>query len=252
MPIDIFDIGFQTAKEIPEERKQRLKDAKDIQKLADKFISDRTERSFSLLMKRCNWGLRAFIYGMVGNDYDTDNVMSTTMEHVWFGIDTFKSEIGKFSTWLYTIAYNDTVRYLKNNGLREKLNIVPMDISDIYGDVCDDDDETSQGFDFGPVETIADNMYFNGKELVPITRSSVKSDIYDASVECLGYLPDHLRIVMTERFVNRKKVDQIAEDNNIPKTSVNNWIIKGRQCLFNEVKNRHPELYDIYNETIHD
>ena len=56
MPVDIFDIGFQTAKETSEERKQRLKDAKDIQKLADKFISDRTERSFSLLMKRCNWG----------------------------------------------------------------------------------------------------------------------------------------------------------------------------------------------------
>lgn len=247
--VDIFDIPFQTErKETKEDRQQRLRDSKDIQKLAEKFISNKTERNFNALVKRCNWGLRSFIHDMTGNDYDTDNIISMTLEHVWFGIDTFKPEIGKFSTWMYTIAYNDTLRYFNNNGMREKLNIVPVDISEIYGDVGDDEDERS--FDCGPYDTIPDDMYFDGKNLIPVTRERISSEIYDASVECIGYLPDNLRIVMWERYVEKKTVAQIAKDNNISVFSVQNWLFKGKKCLFDEVKCRYPKLYDIYVETL--
>ena len=74
------------------------------------------------------------------------------------------------------------------------------------------------------------------------------SDIYDASIECMDYLPDHLRIVMKERYINQKKVDTIAEENKVSSASVKNWIRKGGSELSKEVMDKHNELYNIFEE----
>ena len=248
--IDIFDVGPQTPRiESKDERKRRKSESRDIQKLAEAFIRDRSNRNFTLLMNRCNWGLRSFIFKMTGNDYDTDNIMSLTMEHVWLGIDTFNMDIAKFSTWMYTIAYYDTLRYLKNDGLNEKLNIVSTDISDIYGGVGYEDECIS---DLEECEGIVDNMYIDGNEIVSVTKNSIKSKVYEALVDCMEYLPDNIKTVMVDKFINLKKGEQISSDNNMKITNVNNWLVKGRKCVLNEFKNRFPLLVDIYKETINE
>jgi DNA-directed RNA polymerase specialized sigma24 family protein len=93
-----------------------------------------------------------------------------------------------------------------------------------------------------------ENMSFNGGEFKTYTKSKVLSDIYDASIECMDYLPDHLRIVMKERYINQKKVDTIAEENKVSSASVKNWIRKGCSELANEVMDKHNELYNIFEE----
>ena len=247
--IDIFDVPFQTECCDSIEKRQNKKDAKDIQKLAEMFMIDRTEKSFNALVKRCDWGLKSFVGSMTGNGYDTDSVISVTLERVWFNINTYNPETAKFSTWLYTIAYNTTIQYLKNKGVNNKLNVVPVDLSDMYRDVTDEEESTNIS-NSDPYELMSDNMYFNGKCIVPITKSEIKSEIYDASVECMEYLPDHLRIVMKERYINKKNARQIAEDNDMTLFSVQNWLLKGKRCLFDEVKFKYPDLYNIYCETL--
>lgn len=249
--IDIFDVSFQTECYDSIEKRQSKKDAKDIQKLAEKFMNDRTEKSFNALVKRCDWGLKSFVGSMTGNRYDTDSAISVTLERVWFNINTYNPETAKFSTWLYTIAYNTTIQYLKNKGVNNKLNVVSVDVSDMYHD-SSDDEENINIYNSDPYEFMSENMYFNGKCIVPITKNEIKSEIYDASVECIEYLPDHLRIVMKERYVNKKNARQIAEDNNMTLFSVQNWLLKGKRCLSDEVKFRYPDLYDIYCETFND
>ena len=64
----------------------------------------------------------------------------------------------------------------------------------------------------------------------------------------MGYLPDHLMVVMKERYINKKKVDKISEENKISYASVKNWIRKGCSELANEVKLRNKELYNIFDE----
>jgi hypothetical protein len=95
-----------------------------------------------------------------------------------------------------------------------------------------------------------ENMYFDGKEYVTYTKDKIFSDIYDASVECMEFLPDKLRLVMKERYIDQKKVAQIAIDNNIAQSSVKNWIRKGISCLSEEIRARHPELCELYEDSM--
>ena len=231
-------------------KKKRREEKRDINKLAENFINDHSERNFNALMKRCNWGLRSFIYNMTQNDEDTDNIMSITMEHVYFRINTFNAEIGKFSTWMYKIAYNNTLRYLNSGGMKSKIDTLPVDISDLC-DYCptSEDDEKDSSISALCNEEI-ENMYFDGKEYVTYTKDKIFSDIYDASVECMEFLPDKLRLVMKERYIDQKKVAQIAIDNNIAQSSVKNWIRKGISCLSEEIRARHPELCELYEDSM--
>lgn len=229
-----------------EQKKKQKDDNKDIQLLAKKFIEDHSEKNFNALMKRCSWGLRTYIFGMTGSKEDTENILSNTMEHVYFRIDSFKDDAGKFSTWMYKIAHNDTVTYFRSGGYKSKINTVNIDLSDVHERIISSDEGCT--FDDMISDEEIENMSFDGKEFKTYTKSKVLSDIYDASIECMGYLPDHLRIVMKERYINQKKVDTIAEENQISSASVKNWIRKGCSDLANEVKNRNKELYNIFDE----
>ena len=229
-----------------EQRKKQKNDNKDIQLLAKRFIEDHSEKNFNALMKRCSWGLRTYIFGMTGSKEDTENILSITMEHVYFRIDSFKDDAGKFSTWMYRIAHNDTVTYFRSGGYNSKINTVNIDLSDVHERIVSSDEGCT--FDDMLSDEEIENMSFDGKEFKTYTKSKVLSDIYDASIECMGYLPDHLRIVMKERYINKKKVDTIAEENKISSASVKNWIRKGCSELANEIKNRNKELYNIFDE----
>ncbi len=229
-----------------EQRKKQKDDNKDIQLLAKKFIEDHSEKNFNALMKRCSWGLRTYIFGMTGSKEATENILSITMEHVYFRIDSFKDDAGKFSTWMYRIAHNDTVTYFRSGGYKSKINTVNIDLSDVHERIVSSDEGCI--FDDMLSDEEIENMSFDGKEFNTYTKSKVLSDIYDASIECMGYLPDHLRIVMKERYINKKKVDTIAEENKISSASVKNWIRKGCSELANEVKIRNKELYNIFDE----
>jgi RNA polymerase sigma factor (sigma-70 family) len=229
-----------------EKKKKIQEENKDIQLLAQRFIDDHSEKNFNALMKRCSWGLRTYIYGMTGSKEDTENILSITMEHVYFRIDSFKDDAGKFSTWMYRIAHNDAVTYFRSGGYKSKINTVNIDLSDVHERIVSSDEGCLFDDMFSDEEI--ENMSFNGGEFKTYTKSKVLSDIYDASIECIDYLPDHLRIVMKERYINQKKLEQIAKDNRISLSSVKSWIRKGRSELKCEIEYRHPDLVKIYEE----
>lgn len=229
-----------------EQNKKKKAENNDIQILAKRFIDDHSERNFNALMKRCSWGLKSYIFGITGNKDDTENILSITMEHVYFRINSFNDDIGKFSTWMYRIAHNDAITYFRNGGYKSKIDTVNVDLSDVHerivlsNDGCDIDEILSD-------EDI-ENMSFDGGSFKTYTKSKILSDIYDASVECMSYLPDHLMVVMKERYINNKKVDKIAEENKMSSANVKNWIRKGCCELKNEVMYRNSDLYSIFDE----
>ena len=241
----IFNPGLVIDPE--DKRRKKSKENKDIHFLAQRFIDDHSEKSFNALMKRCSWGLRTYIFSMTGNKEDTENILSITMEHVYFGINSFKDDVGKFSTWMYRIAHNDAVTYFRSGGYRSKIDTVNIDLSDVHERIVTSDDECFIDDDIFSDEEI-ENMSFVGGVFKTYTKSNVLSDIYDASIECMDYLPDHLRIIMKERYINQKKVDKIAEENKVSSASVKNWIRKGCSELAKEIMNKHGDLYTIFEE----
>ena len=226
-------------------KRKKKKSEKDINKLAMNFISDPTNINFERLMNRVNWGLRAFMYDILKDNVAVDECMSRTMENIYFKRDTFDINRAQFSTWMYKIAYHNCLKYEQGDFGRDDKNTVSVDFSDLYDSYIDDDSSV----DSSPIDTnFADNfdMIYDSGSFKIYGREQIMNDIYDASIQCMSNLPDNLRVVLKERYINRKKVDEIATDNKIPVTSVKNWLRKGIAALNDELKVSVPELYDLY------
>lgn len=219
---------------------------KNIQKLAIMFIETPNESTFKDLVERINWGLRKYIFSIVGDNAAVDEIMSKTLENIYFKRDLFNPELANFSTWMYKIAYNNSLKYLQ-----EKAKITNStcseDIGDIYESELYTDDDT--GVDNNEVfEDSVDfvDIVFTGVKTEVYTRERVLNEIYDASVKSISYLPENLKMVMHERLINNKKIEDIATDNNVPVSSVKNWLRKGKVVLNETIKERYPALYEMY------
>ena len=56
-------------------------------------------------------------------------------------------------------------------------------------------------------------------------------------------------MVMRERFINNKKIEDIAIDNNVPVSSVKNWLRKGKDVLRDKIQERYADLYNMYTDS---
>lgn len=217
-----------------------------IKKLSTDFIANPNEKTFKDLVDRIYWGLRKYILNIVGDNTAVDEVMSRTLENIYFKRDLFNPEIANFSTWMYKIAYNNSLKYLQ-----EKAKITNStcseDLGNIYESELYSDEDTDSGsndvFEEG-VEFI--DIIFTGVKTEIYTRERVLNEIYDASVKSIDYLPDNLKMVMHERLINNKKIEDIAIDNDVPVSSVKNWLRKGKVVLNETIKMRYPALYNMY------
>lgn len=230
-------------------KQPKTKKERNIQKLAVIFINDPSEANFRNLSNRINWGLRSHIYKIVGDNEGTDEVLSKTLENIYFKREQFDPNRAQFSTWMYKIALNNSLKYMQEK--HGHINTVNIDFEDLYDStVCADNDDMQEPVEtdtYSAVGTNVDIVYKNNT-YTTYDREKVISDFYDASVKCISYLPDNLRVVMHDRLVEQKKINNIAYDNNIPITSVKNWLRKGKTELQMIIKNKYADLYNMYME----
>ena len=245
---DLFDINV-TAKSLSKKKAEnKPKKEKNIQKLAMQFIEDPTEKNFELLFERINWGLRSYIFKIVNDDEATTEVVSKTLEAIYFKRDQYNPENAKFSTWMYRIAFNNSLKY--NQSKLSSQGKVNVDFEDLYDStITNDTDECCPVSGFTEAEQSIDIVYEDGK-FVNYDREKIIADFYDASVKSIQELPDNLRVVMYDRLINNKKIEDIAYDNMIPVSSVKNWLRKGKVELQEIIKVNHSGLYNMYMEML--
>ncbi len=112
-----------------------------------RLLSDASTRrqAFATLVdtykERLYWQVRR----MVLNHDDADDVLQNTFMKAWLALDTFRGE-AKLSTWLYRIAWNETLNFLE----RSKRFTTSLDDTEgtlahrLEGDPYFDGDETAR------------------------------------------------------------------------------------------------------------
>lgn len=246
---DIFDVELTVKNLVKEEKIHKSvkpRKEKNIQKLAITFIDNPTEKNFANLVERITWGLRSHIYKIVNDDEVTTEVLSKTLENIYFKRDQFNPNIAKFSTWMYRIAFNNALKWRQAKNAKSCLNI---DFEDLYDNTISEKDDKSPIQSFTSEDNSVEYIFKNGK-YENYDKERILTEFYDASVKSISKLPDNLRVVMSDRLLNTKKIEDIAYDNNIPLSSVKNWLRKGKSELQNIIKHNYPTLYDMYMEVI--
>ncbi len=217
----------------------------DIQKIAERYINNRSDTNFASLYSRIKYGLRSYIFGIVKNIDDTDDIEVKVLEKVWKNIHMYDPNKAKFSTWLYRIALFESLQYIANRNKSHK-HILPEDVSNIYantiaGTCCNNDDAfiTHDNIDY-----VTENYI----DFTEVTKDDITQDLYDASLTCINLLKDQYRMVLYEKLVNCKTIVDIANEKQIPITTVKNWLFKGRIELRNMIKEKFGRLYESYCE----
>lgn len=133
--------------------------------------------AFNLLVRKYSRDLYWKIRRMVFDHDDADDILQNTFLKAWKYLPDFREESRLF-TWLYRIAVNETLNFLKSKRLRTMFSLT------------------------GNEKTLADKFtadpYFTGDE---ITRR-----LYAA----IGKLPPTQKIVFTMRYFDQMKFDEIA------------------------------------------
>ena len=142
-------------------------------------LKDSTLRNaaFSLIVERYSKQIYWHIRNMVLSHDDTNDLVQETFIKAWSGIESFRGE-SQISTWLYRIAINETLAFLK----KRQIETVPLDNEehDLIG-------------------TIESDAYFCGDKADALFRKAI------------GKLPEKQRLVFNMKYYEDMKYEEISE-----------------------------------------
>jgi len=90
------------------------------------YNSGEREQAFNLLMRTYSERLYWLIRNIVHTHEDTDDLLQDTWVKVWNALDTFRED-AKLYTWLYRIATNEALTFLRKQKLKSFVTFVDYD-----------------------------------------------------------------------------------------------------------------------------
>jgi RNA polymerase sigma-70 factor (ECF subfamily) len=193
-----------------------MKKSKDsLKDLGYKFKETRSEKVFNELYERIRPGLFNYIYQIMQNTDDTENLVSITMSNVYSKIDQYKVE-WHISTWIYRIAYTTALNELR---FRKKRKVTHM--SDIENS---ENKNLLSKIEFESIESYKDNL-IEAEEKKTEEENGIKI------LSSLEALPEQYSSVLKEKYFNDLKYDEIAEKLKIPLHTVKNRVARGKKLL---------------------
>ena len=155
-----------------------MADNKNEQKILEQ-LKDRTLRNsaFSIVVEKYSPKIYWHIRNMVLSHDDANDLVQDTFIKAWNSLDTFRGE-AHISTWLYRIAINETLAFLK----KRQIETVPID--------CDEYDIAG---------TIESDAYFCGDSTDILFRKAIET------------LPEKQRLVFNMKYFDEMKYEEMSD-----------------------------------------
>ncbi len=145
-----------------------------------KFAQENTrDEAFRLLLTKYQQKVYWHIRRMVISHDDTDDLVQDVFLKVWKSLSNFRND-SQLYTWLYRIATNESITFLKRKKIRNSVSI-------------DDDDGKNM------VKKLAESPYFDGD------KAQMKLQ------KALLTLPEKQRLVFNMKYFDDLKYEDISE-----------------------------------------
>lgn len=168
------------------------------------------EKAYSELTQKYQKPLYFHVCKMIRNPDFAEDLVQDIFLKAFKSLKNYKNDYA-FSTWLYRIATNHTIDYLRKKKL-ETLSI--------HADDSDDTHATIQ---------LADEDSFTDE---PMIRRERKNKVHEA----IDQLPEKYREVILKRHIEEKSYQEIAEEMDIPLGTVKAHIFRARELLYKYMK----------------
>ncbi len=163
-------------------------------KLVDSIILG-DDRAFEKLFERYHPVVYSIVHAIVRNREDVDDLVQEVFMKVLKGLVYFKGE-SKLSTWIYAVARNHALNYLKRK-------------------------ET----EYATLRRMSDEAEVQGADTdLEIIKGEEKSVVREA----LGMLRTKHRIALELRYMSEKSYEEIAEIMDVPLGTVKTYIHRGK------------------------
>ena len=133
--------------------------------------------AFSVVVEKYSRKIYWHIRNMVLSHDDANDLVQDTFIKAWNSLDTFRGE-AHISTWLYRIAINETLAFLK----KRHIETVPID---------------SEEYNFA--ETIESDAYFCGDSTDILFRKAINT------------LPEKQRLVFNMKYFEEMKYEEMSD-----------------------------------------
>ena len=142
------------------------------------LVKESCNYGFNLLVRKYRKQIYWHVRRIVIDHDDSDDVVQNTFIKIWKNINKFREE-SKLFTWIYRIATNEALNFLKRK--RQKLFIPLVDVEEKLSN------------------SLSDDIYFNGDEIQLKLQKAILQ------------LPEKQRLVFNMKYYDEIKYEDMSE-----------------------------------------
>lgn len=174
------------------------------------------QSAFGVLLERYRDSVNYVIYKMVSNTEDAEDLTMEAFGKAFNNLTKYRPDYA-FSTWLFRIAINNTIDFIR----KKRLQTLSLD-SPIYGTNINGDEGITRTVHSGDLDP---------EELI------IKDQRAELMRTVTGKLHDKYKELIVLRYFQEKSYDEIAEETNLPLGTVKAQLFRAKQLLSNVLKN---------------
>ncbi|MEL6675434.1 MAG: sigma-70 family RNA polymerase sigma factor [Bacteroidota bacterium] len=175
-------------------------------------------KAFEKLLKKYHKSVYYMLLKMVKNGDDAEDLTQEAFAKAFNSIEKFDSKFA-FSTWLFRIATNNCIDYIR----KKRVQTVSLDAP------VEGDDGSSMNFDVR--DTNLDPNEFLLKEQ--------RKRYLNMAIE---RLPEKYRVLVRLRYFDELSYEEVAKELNIPLGTVKAQLFRARELLNQELKNLKSQM----------
>jgi RNA polymerase sigma factor (sigma-70 family) len=193
----------------PAEKRAAESRAEDSALIASALKGD--NRSYDRLMAKYHDAIFNFIFRMIHEREQVEDLTQEAFIKAFGSLKNFNEEYA-FSTWLYKIATNNTIDFIR----KKKLQMFSID-------------KPVESRDSEYTFELPDDTYEPDKEMISDQRSTMLRD-------AIAQLPEKYRLVIQLRHVEERSYEEIAKEIGVPIGTVKAHIFRARELLYKQLR----------------
>ena len=177
------------------------------------------QAAYAELMRNYRDSLYFMMLKMTNNPQDADDLTIEAFGKAFKNLSQYTPQYA-FSTWLFKIASNNCIDFIRKKKLNEPISFSINELSEEGDDISDILPETARN----PEEDV------------------IRQQKIQALREIVEKLKPNYRRIIELRYYQELSYEEISEEMNLPIGTVKAKLFRAREFLFHVLKNRHDRI----------
>jgi RNA polymerase sigma-70 factor (ECF subfamily) len=191
--------------------------------LTENFLETRSDADFTALFYKIKPGLTNYINKLVKDRELAEDIAVNTLTKMWTKIDQFDPQY-QITTWLYRIAFNDSLAHINNRNKRSSLDQLSE-----FGVELNENGminlDMAGAFEEYEMKTEQDYLEEDNEIM----------ETYEKALKAIDSLKGMYKSILIDRLINDMKYEDIAEKHDLPLQTIKNRIRRGKAIVSENV-----------------